>query len=92
LGKAGSECRVTFSRTLSREVDKEWDVVLMRGGVGRYHQIRTPQTSTCTRTMLAHSKRGGRGGGREERERVTHMRVQRNVSLTFQYALQHNGQ
>eukprot|EP00802_Teleaulax_amphioxeia_P003377 Tamp_03380.p1 GENE.Tamp_03380~~Tamp_03380.p1 ORF type:complete len:1075 (+),score=262.02 Tamp_03380:165-3389(+) len=39
LGKAGSECRVTFSRTLSREVDKEWDVVLMRGGVAQWAVI-----------------------------------------------------
>jgi len=34
LGQAGSECCVTFARALSREVDKEWDVVLMRGGIG----------------------------------------------------------
>lgn len=34
MGVAGTECRVTFARTLSREVDKEWDVTLMRGGTG----------------------------------------------------------
>jgi hypothetical protein len=34
LGEAGSEFCVTFARALSREVAKEWDVVLMRGGIG----------------------------------------------------------